>query len=51
MAPFLYSQIGFAMLMGWLFFGQLPDSTSLIGMVVVTLSGLTGVWLGIREKR
>jgi len=50
-APFLYSQIGFAMLMGWLFFGQLPDSTSLIGMAVVTLSGLMGVWLGIREKR
>ncbi|WP_427771365.1 DMT family transporter [Comamonas thiooxydans] len=50
-APFLYSQIGFAMLMGWLFFGQRPDSTSLLGMTVVTLSGLTGVWLGIREKR
>lgn len=50
-APFLYSQIGFAMLMGWLFFGQVPDALSLAGMGVVTLSGLLGVWLGIREKR
>lgn len=50
-APFLYSQIGFAMLMGWLFFGQMPDALSLAGMGVVTLSGLLGVWLGVREKR
>ena len=50
-APFLYSQIGFAMLMGWLFFGQMPDALSLAGMSVVTLSGLLGVWLGVREKR
>ncbi|WP_294260118.1 DMT family transporter [uncultured Comamonas sp.] len=50
-APFLYSQIGFAMLLGWLFFGQLPDHISLVGMAVVTLSGMMGVWIGIREKR
>ena len=50
-APFLYSQIGVAMLMGWLFFGQVPDALSLAGMSVVTLSGLLGVWLGVREKR
>ena len=50
-APFLYSQIGFAMLMGWLFFGQMPDALSLAGMSVVTLSGLLGVWLGVRETR
>ena len=50
-SPFLYSQIGFAMLMGWLFFHQVPDALSLTGMVVVTLSGLASVWLGVREKR
>lgn len=50
-SPFLYTQIGFAMLMGWLFFGQIPDFTSIIGMTIVTLSGLASVWLGVREKR
>lgn len=50
-APFLYSQIGFAMLLGRLFFGQIPDGTSLAGMAVVTLSGLLGVRLRVREKR
>lgn len=50
-SPFLYTQIGFAMLMGWLFFGQVSDAISLAGMAVITLSGLAGVWLGVREKR
>lgn len=49
-SPFLYSQIGFAMLLGWLFFNQVPDALSLTGMVVVTLCGLISVWLGVREK-
>ena len=50
-SPFLYTQIGFAMFMGWLFFGQKPDAISLAGIVVVLLSGLAGVWLSVREKR
>ena len=50
-SPFLYTQIGFAMLMGWLFFGQKPDAISLTGIVVVLLSGLAGVWLSVFEKR
>lgn len=49
-SPFLYSQIGFAMLVGWLFFDQVPDALSLTGMAVVTLCGLISVWLGVREK-
>lgn len=50
-APFLYTQIGFAMLMGWLFFAQKPDAISLMGITVVMLTGLAGAWLGTREKR
>jgi drug/metabolite transporter (DMT)-like permease len=50
-SPFLYSQIGFAMLLGWLFFGQIPDALSLAGMATIVVCGLIGLWLGVREKR
>lgn len=49
-SPFLYSQIGFAMLLGWLFFGQVPDAVSLTGMAVITACGLCGIWLSVRGK-
>lgn len=48
-SPFLYSQIGFAMLMGWLFFGQVPDALSLSGMGVIALCGLVSIWLSVRR--
>ena len=50
-SPFLYSQIGFAMLMGWIFFGQTPDSISVAGMAVVTACGLISIALTISKKR
>ena len=50
-SPFLYSQIGFAMLMGWIFFGQTPDSLSVAGMAVVTACGLISIALTVRTKR
>ena len=50
-SPFLYSQIGFAMAMGWLFFGQVPDQLSLIGMAGVVLCGISSIWLSLRESR
>lgn len=49
-SPFLYSQIGFAMGMGWLFFGQMPDNISLIGMAVIMGCGLFSIWLSVRSK-
>lgn len=49
-SPFLYSQIGFAMLMGWLFFGQIPDAISLAGIAVVLACGMVSIWLSIRGK-
>lgn len=48
-SPFLYSQIGFAMLMGWLFFGQVPDAISLTGMAVIAVCGLTSIWISVRR--
>lgn len=49
-SPFLYSQIGFAMLMGWMFFGQVPDSMSLAGMAVIIACGFCSIWMSVRGK-
>ena len=49
-SPFLYSQIGFAMLMGWLFFDQRPDGLSLAGIAVILGCGLVNIWLSVRGR-
>ena len=41
LSPFLYVQLIWAMLLGWLIFGHLPDSLSILGMVVIAGSGLS----------
>ncbi len=51
LTPFLYGQIGFAMLGGWLIFSHLPDRWSLLGIAVVTVCGAMGAWLSVRENR
>ncbi len=40
LAPFTYTALVWAMLSGWLVFGDFPDGTSLVGMGVIVLSGL-----------
>ena len=40
LGPFMYGQLLTALLLGWLVFGQLPDGIAVIGMLVVTASGL-----------
>lgn len=50
-APFLYSQIGFAMLAGWLVYRHVPDAWSLAGMAAIVLSGAASAWLTVRETR
>ena len=49
-SPFLYSQIGFATLVGWAFFGQVPDALSVVGMLAITLCGCASIWLTARER-
>ncbi len=39
-APFMYSQIFWAIGLGYLFFGALPDQYSLLGAVIVIISGI-----------
>ncbi len=49
--PYLYGQIGFAMLGGWLVFSHVPDAWSLTGISMIAACGAAGAWLTIRESR
>jgi len=40
LAPYTYSSLIWAMLMGWLVFGDFPDGWSLLGMAIIVLAGL-----------
>ena len=51
LTPYLYSQIAFAMLGGWLVFSHVPDGWSLIGMGMIAICGAGGAWLTVRESR
>jgi drug/metabolite transporter (DMT)-like permease len=51
LTPYLYTQIGFAVLGGWLVFDHVPDQWTLIGMALVALCGAMGAWLTVREGR
>lgn len=51
LTPYLYSQIGFAMLGGLLVFSHVPDTPSLVGIVMIALCGAAGAWLTVRERR
>ena len=51
LTPYLYAQIGFAMLGGWLIFSHVPDQLSLVGILMITACGATGAWLAVRESR
>ena len=51
LTPYLYGQIGFAMLTGWVMFAQVPDLTSLVGMALIAVCGAAGAWLTVRERK
>lgn len=51
LTPYLYAQIAFAMLGGWLVFAQVPDIVSLVGMGMIAACGAAGAWLTVRERR
>ena len=50
LGPFLYQQILYMTLWGWLVFGQVPDAFVVAGGAVVVLSGLYLLWLEMRRK-
>ncbi len=43
-APFRYTALLWAILLGWLAFGTLPDQWTLIGAAIVVASGLFALW-------
>ncbi|WP_162846538.1 DMT family transporter [Corticibacter populi] len=47
--PYLYAQIGFAVLLGWLFFGTIPDTLSTLGILMIAASGLAGALMNWRK--
>ena len=51
LTPYLYTQIAFAMLAGWLVFQHVPDRWSTAGMVLIAVCGAAGAWLTVRERR
>lgn len=51
LTPFLYGQIGFAMLGGWLVFSHIPDTWATLGILLVAVCGAGGAWLTVRESR
>lgn len=51
LTPYLYGQIGFAMLGGWLVFSHVPDDWSMLGIATIAVCGAAGAWLTVRESR
>lgn len=49
--PYLYSQMGFAALGGWLVFGRAPDALSWLGMALVAACGVANIWVLMRENK
>lgn len=47
LTPYLYAQIAFATLAGWMVFGHAPDAWSIAGIALIALCG----GLGVRAKR
>jgi drug/metabolite transporter (DMT)-like permease len=48
LTPFLYFQIVFATLVGWLWFGHAPDAATLGGIAIIAGCGVLGTWLAHR---
>ncbi|KXU37067.1 hypothetical protein AXE65_04135 [Ventosimonas gracilis] len=49
LAPFSYCTLVFATAIGWIFFGQWPVSSSLLGIAVICTSGIAAAWLQQRS--
>ena len=49
--PYMYAQIAFAMLGGWIIFSHVPDHWTLAGMALIAVCGAAGAWLTAHESR
>ena len=50
LGPFIYQQILYMTLWGWLVFHQVPDAFVIAGALVVVTSGLYLLWMELRHK-
>jgi drug/metabolite transporter (DMT)-like permease len=50
LAPFLYQQIVYMALLGWLLFGQVPGGLVVGGAAIVVASGLYLLWVEVRQR-
>jgi len=48
--PYMYVQIGFAMLGGWIMFDHVPDHLSMLGIGLIALCGIAGGLLTVHES-
>lgn len=51
LTPYLYAQIGFAMLGGWIAFAHVPDRLAMLGILLIAVCGAAGAWLAMHESR
>jgi drug/metabolite transporter (DMT)-like permease len=51
LTPYLYAQIPFAVLGGWLVFSQKLDSWTALGIGMIAASGVLGTWVAARERQ
>jgi drug/metabolite transporter (DMT)-like permease len=49
--PYMYLQIGFGIVGGWLVFDHMPDFWALTGMGMIAACGVAGAWLTVYEAR
>ncbi|WP_395702071.1 DMT family transporter [Aquabacterium sp.] len=49
LTPYLYLQIGFGALGGWIVFSHVPDGPALAGIGLICVCGVYGTWLTGRE--
>lgn len=47
-APYMYLQIAFALVAGWLIFDYMPGALELAGMALIVVSGALAAWLAAR---
>ena len=50
LAPFSYSQLLWASLLGWLLFDQIPSARTATGMTIIVLSGCLATWVARPAK-
>ena len=47
---FQYSSVIFSAIIGWLFFSEIPNGVSLVGMVLITAGGALSIYLEQRPQ-